>query len=124
MENRESKTESAERKFGQRSQELGDQQRIDQKARALTAEQDRSGSSNTGGIGGGRIELQSGRGASAERVLNGDEAAALCENMAFKRKWIEQNPYAPAMQLEKMRKDVSDGEAQIQRTPLGNCPTE
>lgn len=122
MENRESRTELFEKQTGQHSQELGDQQRIDQKARALTMEQDRNRTSGTSGPEISRIEPVS-RG-HTEHVLDGDEAAAVCETIAHKKMWIEQNPHAPASQLEKMRKDIAEGEAQVQRTPLGNCPTE
>jgi hypothetical protein len=124
MENHESRTELVEQQTGQRPQELGDQQRIDQKARALTMEQDRNSTSGTSEPEVSRIEPQLGRDTRTEHVLNGDEAAIVCESIAHKKNWIEQNPHAPASQLEKMRKDIADGEAQIKMTPIGNCPTE
>lgn len=118
MENRESRTELFEQKAQQRSQELGDQQRIDQKARALSMEQDRNRASGISGPEVNRIEPQLFRVTHTDHVPDGDEVQRIRETNAHKHLWIEQNRTAPQWQIDKELKDIAYGEAQLQKTPL------
>ena len=123
MENRESRTESAEQKLGQRSQELGDQQRIDQKARALTAEQDGGSSSGSGATGGSRMEQQLGRVRQTEPVPDGDQLQTICDRKHMEEEILKTNtPPLSEAQKESLRERIAADNALIRKTPVGYCP--
>ena len=127
MEHRESRTELFEKGTVLRASELADQQRIDEKARDLTATHDGGGTVGESVREVGETDRKPDLGGTSrplERVPNGEERQGLCEVIAHKKSWIEHNASAPVWQMEKMRSDIAEAEAQVARTPIPDCPRE
>ena len=123
MENRESRIESFEQKAQQRSQELGDQQRLDEKARTLSGEQDRSRSSGARGPEVSRVEPQLGRGTQPEVPLDGFQTQSLCEEINMEKKILKGLP-DDSPQKKELQERIAHKEERVSRTPQGYCPTD
>ena len=123
MENRESRLESVEQKTQYRSQELGDQQRIDEKARTLSGEQVPSRSSGARGLEVSRVEPQLGRGTQPEVPLDGFQTQSLCEEVNIEKELLKRLP-DDSEQKKDLKERIKNKEEQVSRTPQGYCPTD